>query len=121
MQRADRVGLWADTATPPPGTNWWLDPYVSFGVAQARTSVAGIGAGFYAKDIESAFGFTGSVGASIPILPELKFGVEYRYFNVQDFSVNIPGKVDVSSQGHIVTFGLTYVPSIGQLQRALGR
>jgi hypothetical protein len=82
---------------------------VSAGIATIQTDIHGVGAGFDARDSFTRTGFTGSVtlGAHIPNTSLDVFG-RYRYINVPQVDVLIPGRVPLSGDIHMFTGGLQF-------------
>jgi outer membrane protein OmpA-like peptidoglycan-associated protein len=91
---------------------WPVTPYVGVGAGYARIKAKNINVSGaqVMDDSDNQFAYQGIVGASYAITPNLKLGLDYRYFATLDpeFSTNTGTKVDSEYSAHTVMLGLRW-------------
>jgi opacity protein-like surface antigen len=83
---------------------------VSWGIATVDTKVTGTSGGSDFTDSATRTGFTASIGVQVPVAPQVAATAQFRWINVPNGTVNIPGAVQIDGNRYIGTVGLTWYP-----------
>lgn len=93
-------------------TGWPITPYIGAGIGWARLKADSINVSGVqvVDDTDNQFAYQGIVGAAYSITPNLKLGLDYRYFATLDpeFSTSAGTKVDGEYSAHTVMLGLRW-------------
>jgi OOP family OmpA-OmpF porin len=93
-------------------TGWPITPYVGLGAGYARVKADSVNVSGTAimDDSDSVFAYQGILGAAYSLTPNLKLGLDYRYFATLDpeFTTNTGVTVDSEYAAHTVLVALRW-------------